>query len=720
MTITTETFEGTSGGMNLAIAAQELDDTECEYAQDFLFDRIGIIRSRGPVSPIAGLTTFPKPASGLVQTLDPNGISRYAGLWGDGTQSNFGALDSTGASRVDIPWNGFLTTAPPASPYYIVDAKSSLGGGTWVGSSSQYDSASPNQTLAIWRGGNKADYNTGTVGVTRGSATVTGAGTSWVGNVVAGEFLFMSTDDGYTMTYVGCVQSVDSNTQITLVDPSPYPASAKAYKLTSIRGFCPRIGTGRITASTGSTLVNGGATKFKTQGMSTGTWNIYRASDWTWVGKVLTVTSDIQVTLAANAAVALNNEHYIALQADGDWSINTMAVANKKVGFLNASYAGRQWYANNGQKFAYTTTVWFSDANDPEVVDLSPYDGQFIPIGSTTGANTPIKAIMPSFNALIVVKDNEAYGIFGTSPSNFSAKKIEDDGTLGGMSVQPYGGGVIWAGRNGIYFYDGVKSNNMTKDKLGNYYKTAIKSFDPTKYRIWSMVIRNHYCLFFESVSPTYAVVKGTTSTTPTTYCIALDMETGAFTTLTNVGIRGAIVLPASSGQTTWYLVNDSTTGYIVDGSALFDGTGRDTITSVGATAGPAPYFVSKKYKAQDSMRLKLFKQLAANYLAAGGPLNIDTIVGLNNVGATSTTQFPATVYTWDQLPGIAATWDNLKNLFPTWDSVVNSVFKPKRVKFLKRTQNLAFRIYSADTNINQVIIGPFQLGYKFQRPGRI
>jgi hypothetical protein len=706
--------------MNLAVASQELDDTECEYAQDILFNKIGTLYMRGPVQAISAVATTPKPATGLVQTLDPNGTSRFAVLYGDTGSSVFGALDSGLATITALGWNGTLPTGPPSNPYYIVDSKSALNGGSWVGTSSQYDANAPVQSLALWKGGNKADYSTGTISVTRGGTVVTGAGTTWTGNVVAGEFLFATTDDGYTLTFVGTVQSVDSSTQITLVDPSPYPATAKAYKCTSLRGFCPRVGVGKITCSTGSATVNGGATKFSTQKLNTNTWNIYKAADWTWVGKVSAVTSDIQLTLAANAAVAMNNEAYIALQADGDWSINSQAVANKKMGFLNATYAGRQWYANLGQKFAYTTTVWFSDPNDPEVVDLSTYNGNFLPIGSSTGANTPIKAIMPSFNALLVIKDNETYGIYGTSPSNFSPKKIEDDGTLGGMSVQSYGGGVVWAGRNGIYFYDGVKSNNLTKDKLGAYYKNAIKSFDPTKYRLWSMLIRNHYFLFLESVAPTYAVVKGSVSVTPTRYCITVDLDSGAVSTHTNVNLRGSIVLPASTGQTTWYIVNNTTTGFICDAGTLFDSTGRDAITCDGGTAGPDPYWVSKKYKAGDSLRKKLFKQIAAEYLAAGGALKLDTVVGLNNVGATSLTQFPATVYTWDQLPAVAVNWDTLASLYPTWDQIVQSVFKPKRIKFLKRTQHLAFRIYAADTNLTQMVIGPFQLGYKLQSIGRI
>lgn len=56
-----------------------------------------------------------------------------------------------------------------------------------------------------------AQYNTGTVSVTNGSATVTGSGTLWDGNITAGDlFTVASTGTPY---FVG---SIDSDTQITL------------------------------------------------------------------------------------------------------------------------------------------------------------------------------------------------------------------------------------------------------------------------------------------------------------------------------------------------------------------------------------------------------------------------------------------------------------------------------------------------------------------------
>jgi hypothetical protein len=730
----TETYEGTPGGMNLALPAQEIDELGARYLQDVLLHKPGSIIRRGPVTPLLSYAATPKPASGLTQTLDPQGNLRIAALYGDDTSGNLGLYSDDLLTIVGVPWNGFLPTTggSPSTGFRIVDAKASLTGGTWIGSSSQYDASSPVQSLALWRGANKADYATGTLTVTRGSVSLTGGGTAWLANVAPGMFIFANTDDPYTLAYLGVVKSVNSDTSITLGAPAPFACTAKVYNMTSIRGFCPRVVTGRITTSTSSTQVNGASTKFITQSVNSGTWQLYRASDFAFVGKVASVTNDSTLVLTANAAAALANERYVLLRVDGDYSINTQAVSGRKVGFLTALYSSRQWFANLGQQYETTSRVWFSDTSDPEAVDLSPFDGDFIDVASTTGVNTPIKALMPAYNALLIIKDTETFGVYGASKSQFQVRKIEDDGTLSGMSVQPYGGGVVWAGRDGIYYYDGIQANNITVDSLGDYYKNAVRSFDPTSYRMWSMLDRDHYFLFIERFDPSVPVVKGLTSVTPNATTICINMVTKAITLLTNVAPRGSIILPASSGESTWFIQNDETDGkgHLVDASILFDEQGNDTINDPAFALGPDLYIESKKYKVGDSLRKKLFKQLAIHYNAAGGPLDgttglhdalaIDTVVGLNTVGKTSSTKFPPTIYTWDQLPQVAATWDDLAAQFPTWDNLIQSVYKPKRVKFLKRSQFMAFRLYQVDNTVTRVELGPFQLGFKLQRPGRI
>ena len=823
----TQTLPGAPGGMNKALPAQELDDTEAQYIQDAFVDYPGLVRRRGPVRAASGLVALPRKGSGLVMTLNPLGKDRYAILTGDASNGYVTVLASDLLSSVDLTWPHPLPTDPAGSSatrFRIVDAKAALMGGAWVGASSAYDSDSPNQGLALWFGGNKANYTTGTLTVARGSAAVTGAGTAWLANVVPGMFLFANTDEPYSNTLIGTVKSVNTDTTLTLTKVSPYAVTAKAYTAQSIRGFAPRVATGRITADTGSTTVSGGNTKFNTQGLSSGTWQIYRASDLTFIGKVASVQSEISLTLAANAAIAVADEPYLALRADADWSIETTANVNK-VGFLSATYAERQWYANNGSQYDKTHRLWFSDPADVEAVDLSE-DGDWIPVSSTGDVQEPVRALAPAYNALLVLKENESFAVTGASPSTFSVKKIEDDGVLSGMSVQLYGGGVIWAGRDGIYYYDGIQPTNMTQPSLGDVWKNSIQSFDPSRYRMWSMVSRNHYFVFIEDLDPTISVVKGNTSATPTRWGVVINMVTRAVTMVTNVHLRGAITLPASTGERVWYLVNNdlstptslvatpsssggslstatyyykvvaldsvgttvgssevsavvtgptgsvalswaavvgassyrvyrgtsaggqdtyytTTSNSMIDTGAagtagtvpgsntaniavicsaddLFDAEGADGFGPDDSAIGPDFYFESKKFDAGDSLRLKRFKQLAIHYLVQGAAMKLDTVTGLNNVGKLMTTDFPATVPTWSTLRTTISSWTAMKAQYPTWSSVVQSVFRPKRIRFLKRSQHMSFRLYQASSSVARLKIGPYQLGYKLMRPGRV
>lgn len=718
----TQTFDGLPSGMNVALPPQEIDDTGARYLQDILLDQPGIIRRRGPHNNTEGFPTGTYKGAGLFFTLDPQGNNRLSFLEGDGAHGQLSFLNGAfSAVNASYPWNGNINSAPPSEPYPIVDAKSALTNGLWIGTSTQYNSNSPTQSLALWRGGIYPDYSTGTVTITRGAAGVTGSGTAWITNVSPGMFLFANTDDPLTMTYIGVVLSVNSDTSITLGANSPYPATAKAYKFTSIRGFYPRIVTGRVTTATSSTTVTGANTKFTTQLVNGGIYNLYRASDLGWVGKVSSVTDDTSLTLAANAALALNNEDYILLRGDGDWGINTLT-SLQKMGFLNAVYSERNWYANNGLNYNLTSRVYFSETTDPEDVDTSAFDGNYINVASTNGVNSPITALCPAYNALLVFKENETFGIYGNSTDTFNVQKLEDDGALSVGSVQAYGGGVLWAGRNGIYFYDGVQTTNLVAGTLGVWYKDLVRLINPTEYRMWSLITRDHYAIFFEFCNPTVPVIKGTTSVESSSITILLNLISKAPTVLTNFNIRGGVPMPASTGLETVYLINDNTKANIFSSTHIFNDTGNDPFMcdSSAAVSSPDLYIETKKYNAQDSLILKLWSELLINYECSGDALNVDAIVGLNNVGQTISTQLLPTIYTWDTLATAYATWDSLGANNPTWDSLIKAVFKPRRVRFLKRSQNFAFRIWQNSTAVNNVTIGPFQLGFKRMRAGRV
>lgn len=725
MPIIPQTLPAAPGGMNVAYAAQEIDDTEAAYIQDGLLDLPGILRRRGPVQKAEGISLLPREGSAFVITTNPRGTARFAALTGDSSNGYVSVWNDDRSAVSDLAWPHALPTDPVSdagTKYRLTDTKPALGGGSWIGTASEYDANGPLHALALWRGGNKSDYSTGTVSVTRGSTDVTGSGTSWLTSAVSGMFLFATTTDPFSNVLIGTVLSVNSNTSITLEKASLFNVSGGAYALKSIRGFIPHVSKGRVTTATDSTTVSGGETKFQSQGLGTGAWFLYRASDRAYIGKVSSVTSEISLTLTANAAIATADEGYIAVRADwssDDTSID-LTLSTNKVGWLTANYAERQWYANNGAQFDKTYRLWFSDLTDPEAVDLSS-DGDWIPITTQTDAPEPIRALMPTYNALLVMKDTETFAVYGSSPDSFSAKKLEDDGAISTMTVQSYGGGAVWAGRNGVYFYNGVTAENLTAEKFGDVWRNTVRSLDQTRYRAWGAISRNHYFLFFESLDPTISVVKGSTVTTPDSWVMVINLNSRSIVLHTNVNLRGSAELPADEGRSVWFLVNnDAGKGVIVDSDKLFDSEGRDEFGADGGTPGPDFFFETKKFNAGDDLRLKRNKQFALHYLAQGDSLRIDTVLGLNNLGRQLTTEFPATVLSWTQLATSVSSWDGVSEQFPTWASLIDSVFERKRARFLKKDTHVSFRIYQNSLNMTRVRIGPFQIGYKLMRPGRV
>jgi len=922
MALSTETLPGIPGGMNLAIPAQELDDTEAKYLQDVLVDKPGLVRSRGPV---ISVSTLPRPTNkgtALLVCADPVGAGRFAILHGDGSNGYLGMIDNLLTGLTNFTWPYAFPAAPESgasTAFSIVDSKPSLGGGAWVGTSRRYEGDSPTQGLAYWFGGYRNTYSTGTIAFQGGGLTITGTGTSFTANVSPGEFVFAAVANtaaapspnyfgAGVKTLIGVVKSVNSDTSITLVAPSPYSSSgtayveasptAVAYEIKPVRGFAPRIAKGLVTCSTTSTTATGGGTKWLQQGMpavtegsrSTNYWNMYRLSDGNWIGRVNQATSDTSITLFANANVSLVDEPYIAIRGDSDWNVQ-ITTSVGKVGFLNATYAERQWYANVGTSVDTSSRVWFSDAADPEAVDMSTYNGDFIDIPSTVSVVEPIRGLLQTYNALLVFKETETYAIYGNSPTSFNVRKLEDDGLFHAMALQPYGGGALWPGRNGIYLYDGVNVRNLTANKLGTVYKNAVRQVNFDQYRTWSMMSRSHYFLFFEAIDPEVVPRRGNIAQPVSDWCVVINMVSEAVSLFTGIHLRGTAILPQQSARQSWFLVNGSdtsradsslgktaaggtsrnlaadtiyaankvtatATGFtpaavwrldglgsgsgaallkaglyadasgepgalieysnevtVADGAAaadvvftfripkrlvsgtvywialhagtnganvrayydssasvsrtdadtysdglpstwdtagdttdsfdmtaylkydytravvcdsegLFDLEGIDSTVSDNGDAnnypGPDPFIETKKFDIGDGLRLKRFKQFSIHYLAQGGGVSMDTVLGLNEIGTTLTTVFPASVYNWDQLGNLFTSWDDLAAEFATWDDVTASVFLPKRSRFSKKSQYFSMRLYRETNYVNRLQFGPYQLGFKQLRPGRV
>lgn len=712
----TESFEGLSEGMITALPKHVLPPTAAAYLQDALVDKPGLVRQRGPLTQVSGIASFTNPIVGLIQCYDPAGTFRIAAIEQVNATSAFLSVFSPNfATKTQIPLPTGLSTAP----YPLISTSQKLSGGVLIGISPGYNESTTlptngqiGQQMVVWDGCISPQYTTGTVSVSQGSTAVVGTGTTFVGNVTPGMFLFDSLSN--INTYIGTVQSVTDNTHLVLTTGA-LKAVSGAYVLRPLRPFITFKSTGEITCSTTSTTVTGANTLLATSALPNTTPTcLYRASDMAFIGRIAGVISDTSVTLAANAAVNMAVERFYMINIDGDGTIGAPPMGGSEsyytqphvnasvgnaiycpVGFMSAVYANRQWYADRivpGQ----STRLWFSDTINPESVNVHPTEGDFIDVGSGSSKSTrsPIMGLMAGVNSLLICKEDETFALVGQDETQFEVHKVWNDGTLSCMSMQQWRDEVIFAGRSGIYVWDGTQVSDLVVGTLGREYHNAVKNFDPTTYRMWSSVIRDHYFLFIENVTPQISVTRGASTTTPTRWTICVNMISGALTLLSNVDIRAAATLPGASGGAQWFAINTSSGGVVCNGEALFDNTGSDSFTCTGNTQGPAFFLESRRDPLGDPLRRKLLKQIAADYQTNGGGLTIDTLLGIDSTAAssTNTTSFPDSSGTWSK----------------------------KRYKFLKHDNYLGFRLYPTSAPTPTVIVGPWQFGFKVQNPGRI
>ena len=143
------------------------------------------------------------------------------------------------------------------------------------------------------------------------------------------------------------------------------------------------------------------------------------------------VANDIQLILASNATINCNKDKFVAIDMfDGrDYKI----ASGQEPGFLPVWWANRMWYGC--RKYSTKGTphsiarVFFSDTLDYEALDLTA-DGDNILIPNDSGPIRPITGMLPTPSALAVFKEEETHAIFGTDETNFSRRKILDDGCL--------------------------------------------------------------------------------------------------------------------------------------------------------------------------------------------------------------------------------------------------------------------------------------------------
>ena len=527
---------GAPKGLNQSAPGTFILDEYLRWGQDVLFDRAGYIRRRAPfsvhslfkngdpptvfqpnvnnervVSVISTKNPFGKDVTGIVVSnnttarilfYDENFVSTVV-------SSN---IVSSAALDVNIPDNA------------IFDATQSSSGGMWLGLLESYEAGSSSNEYFqyYWYGGYGQEHQnatTCTFGVDGTGAdstfTDTITGTFDTTKLTSGMFVYrVSGGNNY---YLGMIKSFSSSSVILdkdIIRTAGYATNAsdnanklaQTIKFVNVRPYIHNHGRGLITKQTsGHTVTSGsvgsdGEGHFKSANISN--WAIYRANDGAWIGDVNTITD--------NAALALNTSHHttISMNADEYVAREYAAIPTTKIsdgdadnvaGVFTATYAGYQWYGNGGTK-ATANRIVFSAYHDAESVDLSLNAADSIIIPN----NGQIRGMATSNSGLLIFLEDHTYIVRGNYRANFTLTELYPAGCLSAMSVVEYGGGVFWAGKEGIFYYDGATVRNLVKNNLGVYYTDSIKTFDSNNQRIYGFFHKDYLFLSFTSFDSAY------------------------------------------------------------------------------------------------------------------------------------------------------------------------------------------------------------------------
>lgn len=536
---------GAPDGLNQAAPGSFIPESFVRWAQDVLFDRVGYLRRRAPFEffPVYNNATIPvvsypstkdERVVSLVSTLNPTG-ERIAGM----------VLSTSSATRLLLYDEDFRQTGSAtleAIPQEtIFDCKQASNGGMWLSFLESYKpAASANEYYQYyWYGGHGTEQLvTGVAFGTTGTSTNTSytnilTGTFDASSITPGMFVYVNYDPAggtaYQDYYIGMVKSVTSG-QVDLekdIIRFHFQASAadsarktdmrvkfknvRPYIHTHSRGLINYDGNGgNVTSGAIGTEGEGHFQAADLGGSIRGTrWALYRAADNEWIGDVDANVSNSEVGIdnsyhSKQSNTVMKADEYIA------WpylSVPSATISNadadKFAGIFNATYAGYQWFGNAGNSKDQNRVV-FSSYHNSEGVDLS-FDS---PDAILIPGSTEMRGMAGSATGLVVFTSDKTYIIRGNYRANFSLEELYPEGCLSSMSIVEYGGGVFWASRIGILFYDGASVRNLTDANLGVYYTDSVRTFDVNSDRVYSFLHKDYLFVHFTAFDSVFKPVR--------------------------------------------------------------------------------------------------------------------------------------------------------------------------------------------------------------------
>ena len=578
---------GAIGGINQAAPGTLIPDTFVRFAQDVLFDRAGFIRRRGPFKAFKmynannteDTTAFVESGAsdeyvlGVFSTFDPNGTPRIGMMINSVNNSTvktiFRVFDKQLkflGEELIFPDSTVTTTQRDfIENLSIVSGKQALGGGVWI-TFAGTPSDSTQHYQFFWRGGyngaapaagpitttgNFSFYTTGFDSFPNQHGTLDSTITSiTTTNLSTGMFVYATFGSPSADYYIGTIKSVNYNSIV--LDKFPFiwdsavltnetnavsghlgniNKTSVSLKFTSVRPYELMHGRGVINIESNTTnVVTSGTAGTSGEGhwaaAGVSGWNLYRASDNAFLGKIDTVNTtsaagNTSLTLKATGSVgtgiALTGENYIMkpitptvlnsatpIGSTGFSSIIANRTANNFAGLYTAVYAGYQWYGNVANADKDVNRVVFSASHDKEAVDLSANAADSI----VFPGKSQFRGMAAAATGLLVFLEDRTYILRGNDRTNFSVEQLYPEGCLCASSIVEYGGGVFWAGKSGILYYDGASVRNMTKDNLGLYYTDALDVFNPELDRVIAFIHKNNLVMTFTSFNSPFKAIR--------------------------------------------------------------------------------------------------------------------------------------------------------------------------------------------------------------------
>lgn len=537
---------GAPAGLNQAAPSTFIPENFVRWSRDVLFDQAGYLRRRAPfeffnlykqatppietypdvvgervVSSVMTINPAGERVTGLVVT-KKNDSSRVL-LYNENFQAKYDGTAIISSAVLDV--------LPEDA---IFDCKQASTGGMWLTFMSSYASAGALNKYYqyYWYGGygkeqTEADVAFGTSGSgAKMTYTDTITGSFDSATLTPGMFVYVVKPGSDEEYFVGTVKSATDTTVklmkniFRFVNKTDLSAATTyreglTIKFKNVRPYIHVHGRGLITRVNDQEVVSGnigteGEGHFKSAGID-GSWALYRSSDNAWLGDVSASVVPTNDTLTLDTTYATSSTDY-PMKADEYILVQYAVVPSTYIngsnrttvdfaGVFNATYAGYQWYGNAGTPETRNRIV-FSAYHNAEAVDLSKdaADSIILP-----GMNE-MRGMASSSAGLVVFLSNKTYIVRGNYRANFSLEELYPEGCLSSMSIVEHGGGVFWASKLGIMYFDGATVRNLTEDNLGVYYTDSIQTYSPETDRIYGFFHKNylfmHYTNFNTAFNP--------------------------------------------------------------------------------------------------------------------------------------------------------------------------------------------------------------------------